>query len=370
MKARIQKIFERLDPKPDVLLLANATEPHLDQSFFYVFDVPSGLFEGSVAIAHPDGELDILSSPLEAESAQGAAKNDPQTKVHVVRREAEATDPFLAKLVGNASSIGLHYRELTHEWFVRLEKAFPQAKWVDASNAIRRARVTKEPEEIERLRKAADIGSAVGREIPSLLKAGMTELELAAEMEYRMMRLGANRPSFSSIVAFGAHGAEPHYWAGDARLKSGDSIVCDFGALYHRYASDITRSFHFGRRNNEMKRVHETVEAAQQAALAAIRPGVPAKEVHLAAERVIDASPFKGRLIHTVGHSIGLAVHDGWGYGSSTEDLLEEGMAFTVEPGIYLPGKGGVRIEDDVVVRKSGYEFLTTAPRSYLEVPA
>jgi len=370
MKARIQKIFDRLDPKPEILLLANSIDPHLDQTYFYVFDVPSGLFEDSVAIAHPDGELDILSSPLEAESAQEAAKKDPHVKVHVVGRAAKDTDPLLVKLVGGASSVGLHYRELTHEWFLRLEKALPSAKWVDASGAIRRTRVTKDAAELERLKKAADIGSAVGREIPSQLKSGMTELELAAEMEYRMNRHGASGRSFSTIVAFGPHGAEPHYQPGTTRLKSGDSIVCDFGAFYRRYASDITRSFHFGRRDEEMMRAHETVEAAQQAAFAAIRPGVPAKEVHLAAERVIDASPFKGRLIHTVGHSIGLVVHDGWGYGPNTEDLLEEGMAITVEPGIYLPGKGGVRIEDDVVVTAAGYEFLTTAPRSYLEVPA
>jgi Xaa-Pro aminopeptidase len=112
------------------------------------------------------------------------------------------------------------------------------------------------------------------------------------------------------------------------------------------------------------------VEAAQRAALDAIRPGVVAKEVHLAAERVINDSPWKGRLTHGVGHSIGLAVHDGWGYGPTAEDPLVEGMAFTVEPGIYLPGKGGVRIEDDIVVTRTGYEFLTTAPRAYLEVPA
>jgi Xaa-Pro dipeptidase len=368
MKAHVQKIFERLDPKPDLLLLANAVDPHLDQTFFYLFDVPSGLFEGSVALAHPDGELDVLSPPLEAESAHAAAKKDPHVKVHVVARESAAAEA--AKLMGGASTVGLHYRELTHEWFVRLQKVAPQAKWVDASDAIRGARVTKDAPEIERLKKAADIASTVGREIPSLLKAGMTEQELAAQMEYSMTRHGANGRSFSTIVAFGAHGAEPHYFAGPTRLKGGDSIVCDFGAFYHRYASDITRSFHFGKRDDELKRVHETVEAAQQAALAAIRPGVPAKEVHLAAERVIDASPFKGRLIHGVGHSIGLAVHDGWGYGPTVEDPLEESMAITVEPGIYLPGKGGVRIEDDIVVRKSGYEFLTTTPRSYLEVPA
>ncbi len=369
MKARVEKVFRYLDPKPDALLIANAVDPHLDQTFFYLFSVPSGLFEGSVGIAYPDGKLDILSSPLEAESAHQAAKRDPNVNVHEVNR-GDDTEALVKKLVGSSRSLALNYRELTHEWFTRLSKFLPEADWSDASNAIRRARATKDPEEIALLRKAAEIGSGVGREIPGLLKSGLTELELAAEMEYRMNRLGASGRSFSTIVAFGPHGAEPHYSPSSTPLRSGDSIVCDFGAIYGRYASDITRSYHFGQRDEEMQRVHETVEKAQAAALKAIRPGAPAKEVHLAAQQVIDSSPWKGRLIHGVGHSIGLVVHDGWGYNSTVEDPLEVGMAITVEPGIYLPGRGGVRIEDDVVVTKDGFEFLTTAPRSYIEVSA
>ena len=120
-----------------------------------------------------------------------------------------------------------------------------------------------------------------------------------------------------------------------------------------------------------MKAVHECVEAAQKAALDVLRPGVPGKEVHQAAERVIDASPWKGRFTHGLGHALGLAVHDGGpGLAPNSDDLLEVGMVVTVEPGIYLPGKGGVRIEDDVVLTKNGYEFLTTAPRGYVEVSA
>ncbi|HTT73820.1 MAG TPA: Xaa-Pro peptidase family protein [Thermoplasmata archaeon] len=368
MKPRIQKIFQQLDPKPEAIVLANAVDPHLDQTFFYVFDVPAGLFEGSVAIAHADGELDVLTGALEAETAFQSAKGDPHVKVTVVSREE--TDAQVRKMLPGTPTIGLNFRELTHDWYVRLDKAIPGAKWIDTSNAIRSARVTKDSHEIELLRKAAEIGSKVGREIPGMLKTGMTELELAAQMEYRMGQLGASGRSFATIVAFGAHGAEPHYAPGRTQLKPGVSIVCDFGAYYARYASDITRSFHFGPRDDEMKKVHEKVFEAQQAALAAIKPGVPSKEVHLAAQRVIDDSPWKGRLTHGVGHSIGLVVHDGWGYGPNAEDPLQEGMAITVEPGIYLPGHGGVRIEDDVVVTKHGYEFLTTAPREYLEVSA
>jgi Xaa-Pro dipeptidase len=366
MKERVRKVFARLDPSVDALVVANAVDPHLDQTFFYLFDVPGGLFEGSVAIARRTGEIDLLTSPLEAQTAEEAAKTDRSVTVHTVDRES--ADPLVTKLLHGAKTIALNYAELTHAWFARLDKANPGTQWVDGSAAIRQTRVVKDADEIGRLRKAAEIGSKVGTEIPSLLRKGITELELAAQIDYRMGTYGASGRSFETIVAFGPHGAQPHYHPDGTRLEPGASIVCDFGAFFRRYASDITRSFRFGPTDPEMRRVHETVERAQQAALAAIRPGVPAKEVHLAAERVIDASPFKGRLIHGVGHSIGLVVHDGWGYNQKVEDPLEEGMAITVEPGIYLPGKGGVRIEDDVVVTRSGYEFLSTAPRGYLEV--
>ena len=368
MKSRVQRVFQRLDPKPEAIVFANAVEPHLDQSFFYLFPVPHGLFEDSLLIAYPDGEVDLLTARLEEQTARETAKTDPHAQVHLIERDAP--DPVVKKLLQGVSSIGLNYRELTHAWFARLDKMLPGTRWLDASSAVSRTRLTKEPGEIELLRKAAQIGSEVALEIPSVLRPGLTELELAAEMEHRMNLHGASGRSFATIVAFGPHAAEPHYEPASARLKPGQSIVCDFGAIHRRYISDITRSFHFGPRDEEMKAVHDTVEEAQQAALAAIRPGVSAREVHLAAANVIDASPWEGRLTHGVGHSIGLAVHDGWGYGAKAEDLLEEGMAFTVEPGIYLPGKGGVRIEDDIVVTKNGYEFLTTAPRSYLEVPA
>jgi Xaa-Pro aminopeptidase len=372
MKRRVEQVFAHLESKPDAVLLANATDPHLDQSFFHLFEVPGGLFEGSVAVAHPDGSLDVTTSPLEAETAHLAAKHDPHVRVHVVNREGpESLEAFLHKLLPGTQTIGLNYPELTHGWYLRLEKLIPSAKFVDATGGVRHSRAIKDTSEVERIRKAAEIGSRVGKEIPDLLKTGMTEHELAAEMEYRMNKYGANGRSFSTIVGFGPHSAEPHYLAGDEKLTPGVSMVCDFGAYYRRYASDITRSFHFGPRDDELKQVHDTVEAAQQAALAVLRPGIPGKEVHQAAENVINATKWKGLFNHGLGHALGLAVHDGGpGLAPSSDELLEEGMVVTVEPGIYLQGRGGVRIEDDVVLTKNGYEFLTTAPRGYLEVSA
>lgn len=369
MKARVEKLFRNADPKPDAIIVANSVDPHLDGGFFWLFDVPSGLFEGSVAIAHPDGQLDVFSSILESESAQEAAKKDAHIRVHVFRTQSDLEEE-LKKLVPSTATIGLNHAEITHATYERLGKTLPTAKWVDVSAAVRKSRQTKDAVEIERLTQAGAIGSKVALEIPGLLAEGLVERSLATEMNHRMMGYGADGPSFSTIVGFGPNSAEPHYFAGERKLKSGDSIVCDFGAYYARYASDITRSFHFGTRDDELKRVHDTVEAAQKAALDIIRPGVPSKDVHLAAQHVIDASPWKGRFTHGLGHSIGLRVHDGWGMNERAEDSLEEGMVITVEPGIYLTGHGGVRIEDDILVTHTGYRFLTTAPRGYTEVAA
>lgn len=369
MKRRIQRIFEQLTPTPDAIILANAIDPHLDQSFFYLFEVPSGLFEGSWAIALPDGHLHVMSSALEEESARQAAKHDPSTDVHLMGRgDAEKIS---AKILGEPKRLALNFRELTHEGFLQIQKAFPRAEIQDASAAIRKVRAVKEPAEVERIEKAGTIASKVAGHIPSLLKAGMTELELAAEIEYAMNRHGSVGRSFSTIVGFGPDGAEPHFSPGNRKLEPGMSMVCDFGALYQRYASDLTRSFHFGPTDAEMKAVHETVQAAQQAALQVLRPGIPGKEVHAAAQAVVDASPWKGRFTHGLGHALGLSVHDaGVGLAPGVDELLEPGMVVTVEPGIYLPGHGGVRIEDDVVLTSNGYRFLTTAPREYIEVSA
>ncbi len=368
MKDRVRRILDGIAPRADALVLANSVDPHLDGSFFYTFDVASGLFEGSFSIGLPDGHLHVLSSPLEEESALQAAKHDPDVDVHVSTYANR--DTILKKLIPEKGTIALNFHELTHEVYTTLAKLFPDATWVDASAAIRDARMVKDAREIERLTEAARIGSVVGKEIPSMLRVGITELELAAEIEYRMMKHGASGRSFATIVGFGPDGAEPHFSPGGRKLEAGQSIVCDFGAIYQRYVSDITRSFHFGPTDPEMKGVHDKVFEAQAAALAVVRAGVPAKDVHNAAIAVIDASPWKGRMTHGLGHSIGLQVHDGFGMSATIEDRLKAGMAITIEPGIYLPGRGGVRIEDDIIVTETGYKFLTTAPREYIEVPA
>ncbi|HLY76412.1 MAG TPA: M24 family metallopeptidase [Thermoplasmata archaeon] len=365
MPNRVQRIFQRLSPTPDALVLANSEGPHIDTSFFYLFEALSGSFEGSAIVARPDGSLTVLTSPLEAETARQAAEGDRSVEVQVcARREDEVH--LLQRLVDPKGLVALNYRELTHEGFHELQEALPKARWIDASEAIQRTRRVKDSAEIARIEKAGAIVSSVAGQIPSLLRAGLTELQLAGEIEYRMSKEGSAGRSFDTIVGFGPHSAEPHFAPGTARLAPGQSVVCDFGALYQRYVSDLTRPYHFGPVDPEMKAVHAKVAEAQQAALDILRPGVRACDLHQAAQEVIDQSPWKGLFTHRLGHSIGLAVHDGFSLNRETTELLEPGETVTVEPGIYLRGKGGVRIEDDVVVTQNGYRFLTTASRDYL----
>jgi Xaa-Pro dipeptidase len=365
MPNRVQRVFDRLTPTPDALILANSEGPHVDTSFFYLFETLSGSFEGSLLVARPDGSVTVLTSPLEAETARQAAKSSRTVEVQVCTR-MEDISGAVRRLVDVGARVALNFREVTHEAFEELSKLLPKATWVDASTAIQRTRRIKEASEIARIESAGKIVSSVAGEIPSVLKAGMTELDLAGEIEYRMSRHGAAGRSFDTIVGFGPHSAEPHFSPGKSRLESGQSMVCDFGALYQRYVSDLTRSFHFGDADPEMRKIHAKVAEAQQAALAVLRAGVRACDVHQAAQDVIDRSPWKGLFTHRLGHSIGLAVHDGFSLNRETTDTLVAGETVTVEPGIYLPRKGGVRIEDDVVVTERGYRFLTTASREYL----
>ncbi|MCI4353586.1 MAG: aminopeptidase P family protein [Thermoplasmata archaeon] len=365
MRERVRSIFRRLSPSPEALIVSNSEGPHIDTSFFYLFDVPSGSFEGSAIIARSDGSLTLLTSPLEAETARQAAAKDPSVEVQLCPRMEDQIRE-LRRLVDSKARVALNYRELTHEAFGALAEALPAATWLDASDAIQRTRRVKDASEIARIEKAGAIVSTVATEIPSLLRAGLTESQLAGELEYRMTQNGSAGRSFATIVGFGPHSAEPHFTPGKLGLKSGDSIVCDFGALYHRYISDLTRPFHFGPSDPEMRRVHATVAEAQSAALQLLRPGVRACDLHQAAQDVVDRSPWKGLFTHRLGHSIGLAVHDGFSLNPETTEPLETGETVTIEPGIYIPGKGGVRIEDDVVVTDHGYRFLTTASREYL----
>jgi Xaa-Pro dipeptidase len=358
MNNKLQKIYGTLEEDVDLIYIENGMSP--DMTFFYLSEPESGLFEGCVALAYPDS-IEMIVSLLEEESAKKAKKDT----IHVFKKREERTEILQKKLA--VDTIGINGKSLTCEAYNNLKK-ITDAQLVDVSEALSTARLVKEKDEIRKIKKACDIASETYEEIRSCVKEGMKECELSAELTYLMQKKGATEPAFTNICSFEENAAEPHYTAGERRLKKGEYVLLDFGAKYKRYISDMTRTFVFGKADAKKKDIYETVKKAQKLGLEKIRAGEKGGDVHTAVEEFIDSTKYKGRFIHGLGHSIGLAVHDGSALHPRIDLTLEENMVFTVEPGIYIPGYGGVRIEDDVVVKKGGVEILTTATREFIEV--
>ena len=359
MRDRVRRIFAKVPEDVPLILLQNNIAQHVDMSFFHATDlVAGGGFERAVALLHRDGPIDLLVPSLEETSAKRA----PDATVTTYTKPDERKE-WIANALRGQPKVGINPPELVTSDYNALREALPQTELSDVSKALAEARAVKDAVELERMRKAGDIVSEVADFIPTLLHDGLKEFELAAEIVYNMQKRGASGPSFDTIVGFGEGSSEPHYHPHDVPLKRGQFVLCDFGAYYHRYASDLTRSWIWGSPTKEQQDIYATVLRAYDAAVATLRPGVKGGDVHTAAQDVIDATVWKGRFIHSVGHSLGLAVHDGPALSPRFDWTLEEGMVVTIEPGIYVPGLGGVRIEDDFVITRDGCKPLTHARR-------
>ena len=361
MATKEKRLFELLKDKVDAVVFMNATEPNLDRSFFYVTGITSGLFEECVAIASPRA-VEVLSSALEETSARKAG-----VRVTVFKRRADLR-MILEKKLRRYDTIGLNFSELTHANFKFISGAAKGVKIVDVSEEVRSARKIKDFDEIGRIARACRIASRVADDIPDLVSPGDTETSAAAEVNYAMMFAGAEAPAFETNASFGPATAEPHYVPGTRRLKKGQLALFDFGAMFRRYVSDITRTFVCGSPSARHRRMYEVVLEAQLAAIDAVEDGVTGKAVDAAARDVIDRSEFKGRFIHSTGHGLGISVHDPGSVSMHLDETLRTGMVVTIEPGVYVKGFGGVRIEDDVLVTKGGCRVLTSASKELRQI--
>ena len=357
MKDRVKWIFSNCQDDLDAIVIVNGEEPLLDVAFPYVTGTKAGLFEGCLGVITPDGRSTLITSALEETSARGG-------KAEVVTyRNSKEREEVTSDLMKGFRKIGINGQGITYANYLNVRKLAPNAETVDVSAGLESSRYIKDREEADRIRRSCRIASRVADEIPGLLKEGMTEYQMAAEIDYRMMRMGASGSAFATNASFGPSSAEPHHEAENIALKRGDTALFDFGCKVDGYCSDITRTFFYGELKDWQKRMYDVVEQAQLAALAIIGPGMNGKNVDAAARLVIDASEFKGLMIHSTGHGLGLSVHDGGRMAPNLDLVLKEGMVMTVEPGVYIPGKGGVRIEDDVLITKDGYEMLTDASK-------
>ncbi|MEA5014073.1 MAG: Xaa-Pro peptidase family protein [Candidatus Limiplasma sp.] len=255
---------------------------------------------------------------------------------------------------------------MTVREFGKYREAIPAAEWCVVGDCLEELRQVKDEDELALIRKACQItGEAFERLLPQI-KEGMTEKELAALLEYDMRSHGADGIAFSSIVAAGANGSLPHAVPSDAKLKKGDMITLDFGAKAGGYCADMTRTVALGEPSQEMKRVYQVVQEAQRLAQEAVAAGKSCKAVDAIARDYINSQGYEGRFGHGLGHSLGIEIHENPRFNTQSEAILQEGQLMTVEPGVYLPGIGGVRIENTVVVTKDGCIALTTPTRDLI----
>ena len=234
-----------------------------------------------------------------------------------------------------------------------------KARLRSAPPLVERARMVKDAAEILRIRRAVELGAGLFRIACKKIRPGVTEIEVAAAMEYEARRAGAESMSFPTILASGARSAIVHGRASGARIPRRGFVVCDFGVILAGYCSDRTRTVHLGQPSGEARRLYEAVLEAQQAAIAAVRPGATAAEVDGAARRALRKRKLARYFTHSTGHGLGLEIHEAPRLAEGQTQKLEPGMVITIEPGGYVPGKWGVRIEDVVVVTPSGCEVLT-----------
>lgn len=265
--------------------------------------------------------------------------------------------------------LGYATAQLTVAQRVALEKRAPgRFRWVDATNAVEKLRAIKDASELATMRRAALLISDVFRSVLRKIRTGMTELDLAAEIDYAIKRKGGSGPSFETIAASGAHSAWAHARPSANRLRKSELVVLDQGAILQGYCSDMTRTVFLGRAPKKVRRLYDAVLEAQEAAKAAIRPGVAAGAVDAAARGVLKRHGLARYFTHSTGHGLGIEVHEIPRLGRGEKAIVEEHMVVTVEPGVYLEGVGGIRIEDDVVVTSTGAVDLTNAPREFIEL--
>jgi Xaa-Pro aminopeptidase len=243
-----------------------------------------------------------------------------------------------------------------------------KVRWVRGGDAIERLRAVKDRSELEVMRQAAVLISEVFAGVLPKIRIGLTELQVAAEIEYGIKERGGSRPSFDTIVASGARSAWAHARPTAKQLRKNELVVLDHGAILRGYCSDLTRTVFLGKATAKIRGLYQAVREAQEAAKSVVRPGVTASAVDSAARQRLKRHGLAEYFTHSTGHGLGIEVHEMPRLGRGEKTVLEEGMVVTIEPGVYMEGLGGVRIEDDVVVTSRGAVDLTSASREFLEL--
>ena len=349
----LEKYLSLLTEPGDGLLLTSRFSRHYGAEF----DIAEG-----VAIVTAKGYRYFTDSRY-IESAQNGIQGFEVMEMNRANPYAKLLNQAIADF--GVTRLGYEENYLTVAEFMGYEKDL-NAQLVPMHKEISGFRAVKEEYELERMRKAQQITDAAFTEVLTRIEAGMTEKELAAELIYCLLKQGGEGLSFEPIVVSGPNTSLPHGVPGDRRLREGDFITMDFGVVYQGYCSDMTRTVALGYATDEMKKVYDTVLKAQLAGIAATKAGVTGREIDAAARDVITEAGYGDYFGHGYGHCIGMECHEMPACSPGGQRAMEENMVSSAEPGIYLPGKFGVRIEDLVVIKADGCEILTQSPKNLI----
>lgn len=328
-------------------------------------------FTGSAAmlLVAPDHTLLVTDGRYRHQSAEELAAAGVEARIEVAATGAAQRD-VLCRAVRGLSRIGLEAEDVTWGQQRRFEAEwFAGAGIVATTHLVENLRRVKDPGEVDRVAAAASAADAAFADVRPRLAEGPTERQVALELEIAMRRRGASGPSFDAIVAAGPNGAKPHHRPTDHRIRPGELVVVDFGAVVDGYCSDMTRTVCVGEPPPAQLRMVEVVTASQRAGVAAVRAGVEAKRVDAACRGVIDDAGWADAFVHPTGHGVGLEIHERPRVAAGSGDELQAGDVVTVEPGVYLPSIGGVRVEDTLAVEDEGCRVLTRASKELVIAP-
>lgn len=368
LENRFNRLYSTLASQPEaenidaIALNPGPTLAYLTGLGFHLMERPT------VLLAAP-GQIPALVMPeLEINKARSSTvRIQPFTYNDNPASWSRAFHEAVEALGLNGKRIGVEPNRMRVLELRFLETAAPEARIVSAENALSALRMQKDAQEVEFMRRAVRIAQQGLQSTLSTIREGVTERQIASELFINLLRAGSDPElPFQPIVSGGPNSADPHASPSDRALRRGDLLVIDWGAAYKGYISDLTRTFGIGEVEPEFEHIHQVVQMANAAGRAAGKPGVTAGSIDAAARKVIAAAGYGAQFFHRVGHGIGMEGHEPpYMYGENAL-VMAQGMAYTIEPGIYLSGRGGVRIEDNVVITETGAEVLSDFPRELM----
>jgi Xaa-Pro aminopeptidase len=323
-------------------------------------------FSGSSAfvIINKNGGIFITDSRY----AEQAPEQVKDMDIQIYANPKTTIDAILE--TANTLQINTLAFESEHITVARIEEwksKSPEINWIPIERLIAPLRMIKAPEEIAKIQQACELTDATFNHVLRMLQPGITEFDISLDIEFYIRRNSA-KLAFAPIVVSGPRSARPHGEPSERKLANGDFVTLDFGAALDGYCSDLTRTVVIGKASEKHNEVYHAVLNAQKAALEAMAPGIPCKDIDQIARNELEQHNLAKYFGHGLGHGLGRAVHDAGSLGPASKDILETGQVWTVEPGVYIEGFGGCRIEDDVVITDNGYKLLTHAPKHLMEL--